>query len=195
MQELLGILCNEKTDGLSLERAKIFGKVWRSCLPEDSDEKTRKLLRSKTWLDMLDALRDDILSVLDSVGKSTDRPATHKEVMLKDDGHVPVTSIVDSKMQKAWTETVRDDIIKACAVLEENAILASLNTSEQAKKNIKNEKLLIVSVGFLFFPDLFCGFVVICAVLSSLISLRCSDHTICSEGALGAVFESADRLC
>ena len=69
MQELLGILCNEKTDGLSLERAKIFGKVWRSCLPEDSDEKTRKLLRSKTWLDMLDALRDDILSVLDSVGK------------------------------------------------------------------------------------------------------------------------------
>ena len=121
MQELLGILCNEKTEGLSLERAKIFGKVWRNCLPEDlSDEKTRGLLRSKTWLDMLDGLRGDILSVLTSVGKRTSRLATHKEVMLEDDSHVPVTSIVDSKMQKAWIKTVRDDIIKACAVLEEN---------------------------------------------------------------------------
>eukprot|EP00435_Cladocopium_sp_Y103_P043367 s898_g12.t1 len=136
MQELLGILYNEKTEGLSLERAKIFGKVWRSCLPEDlSDEKTRGLLRSKTWLEMLDGLRGDILSVLTSVGKRTSRLATHKEVMLEDDSHVPVTSIVDSKMQKAWIKTVRDDIIKACAVLEENAILASENTSEQAAKN------------------------------------------------------------
>ena len=162
MQELLGFLCNEKTEGLSLERAKIFGNVWRSRLPlpqDLSDKKKRELLRSETWLelDMLNALRGDIESVLDSIGISTDRPATHKEVMLKDDSLVPMTSILDSKMQEEWSKTLRNDIIKACSVLEENAILASLNTSEQAKES---EKLLVVSVGFLFFPELFRVFVI-----------------------------------
>ena len=134
MPELLEILCDERTPGLSLERSKIFGNVWRCIVPEDlSDhEKTSQLIWSRRWLD---ALRGDILRVLTSLGKSTNRLATHKEVMLEDDDEIAVTSIMDSKMQKAWVKTIRDDLIKACTVLEENAIMAGENMSEEAAKN------------------------------------------------------------
>ena len=134
MPELLEILCDERTPGLSLERSKIFGNVWRCIVPEDlSDhEKISQLIWSRRWLD---ALRGDILRVLTSLGKSTNRLATHKEVMLEDDDEIAVTSIMDSKMQKAWVKTVRDDLIKACTVLEENAIMAGENMSEEAAKN------------------------------------------------------------
>jgi len=134
MPELLEILCDERTPGLSLERSKIFGNVWRCILPEDlSDhEKISQLIWSRRWLD---ALRGDILRVLTSLGRSTNRLATHKEVMLEDDDEIAVTSIMDSKMQKAWVKTVRDDLIKACTVLEENAIMAGENMSEEAAKN------------------------------------------------------------